>query len=76
MSAMPDKNSPKWKDLVTGKTRYEFQSLATKILMGRLILKYEIDPSPNNIDSLVEELYKYFTANPKLAESDIKKVFG
>ncbi len=71
---IPEKSHPKWKELVTGAKKYEFEGLSTRILMGRILLKYEIDN--NSVDSLIDELREYFTKNLQIAQNDLQKIFG
>lgn len=71
---MPDKQNPLWKTLVTGEKKYEFQILSTKILMGRILLRAQMEPTA--ISKCIDEVYDYFSKNIKLTEPDLKKIFG
>lgn len=71
---IPDKSHPKWKGLVTGSEKYELQGLSTRILLGRLVLKYELDN--NSLEKLIDELRDYFIKNAQTAQADLKKIFG
>ncbi len=73
---LPDKSDQRWKELVTGKKKYTFKSLPTKILLGRVVLRAEMDTSPENVTKCVNEVYDYFTKNIKIVENDLKQIFG
>ena len=65
-----------WKDMVLGKKQYQFQLLAAKIMMNRIILSTKNDPSPLNINKCVSEVHAFFVKNEKIAQNDIKQIFG
>lgn len=73
---LPEKSDERWKDLVTGKKKYKFKSLPTKILLGRVVLRAEMDTSPENVNKCINEVYEYFDKNRKVVETDIKQIFG
>jgi hypothetical protein len=70
------KSNIKWKELVTGQKTYQFQFLATKILMSRLILSTKSNPSPENISKCIDDAYNFFVKNEKFAQSDLNQIFG
>ncbi len=73
---IPPSNNTKWKDLVTGKTQYQFNLLGLRILMGRILLSTRMDPSHSNVNQAVEEIRDFFVKNEKIATQDLNKIFG
>lgn len=73
---IPNSSDIAWSDIITGKTRHEFECLALKILLGRLRLNSEGDPS--KVQTCANELREFFIKNPQLpsAQRDLKKIFG
>jgi hypothetical protein len=67
-----------WKDVVSGKARYQLEFLAAKILLGRLMLKVKNDPSPTMMNTCVQELHNLFAQNADLpnVQNDLKQIFG
>ena len=59
-----------------GKKQYQFQLLAAKIMMSRIILSTKNDSSPQNVNKCVNEVYEFFVKNEKIAQNDIKQIFG
>jgi len=62
--AVPSKLHPIWGQLVSGKTSLEFESLAVKIVFGRL--RNEIIRNPASGPQLALQLHDVFAANEKL----------
>ncbi len=75
---IPDESHPGWIRAISGQESPGYELLATKILMGRLTLTYEMDPSPEMTRKSVAELRAYFLRNKGLpkAQADLKKIFG
>ncbi len=65
-----------WKEMVLGKKQYQFQLLAAKIMMSRIILSTKNDSSPQNVNKCVGEVHEFFVKNEKIAQNDIKQIFG
>jgi hypothetical protein len=61
---------------VCGKLRVSFALLATKFFITRVTGRAKIDPSRENIEQLIDEAYAFFRKNEKLAEKDIRAIFG
>ncbi len=75
---IPDESDPGWIRAISGQESPKLELLATKILLGRLTIIYEMDPSPEMTKKSVAELRAYFIRNmdvPK-AMSDLKVIFG
>ncbi len=73
---LPPANHPIWSDIVTGKTKYEFECLAVKILLGRL--QVQVNNGMQSIENSASELHNFFVKNQKLpsAQRDLTKIFG
>jgi len=75
---IPDESNPGWVKAISGQESPKYELLATKILLGRLSLIYEMNPSPETTRKCVAELRAFFVRNkdvPK-AQADLKKIFG
>jgi len=75
---IPDESDPGWVMAISGQKSPKYELLATKILLGRLTLIYEMNPSPETIRKGVAELRAFFLRNkdvPKV-QADLKKIFG
>jgi hypothetical protein len=73
---LPPVSHAKWKELVTGKKSYQFQSLGIKIMMSRILISTSRDQSPQNVDRCIQEVYNYFTKNEKGSQKDLEQIFG
>ncbi len=75
---VPDATNPKWRQLIVRELSPDINFLATKVLLNRLCMKYEKDPSEERIETSVKELINLFTTNlrvPKV-QNDLIKIFG
>lgn len=75
---LPSERNPVWKELILNENKYQFEFLATKIILGRLSLKCRINNSPEELYKCVHELHVFFVKNqhqPKV-QNDLKMVFG
>jgi len=75
---VPPSTEKIWKDILQGKVKYEFEFLAVKILLGRLMSVIERDPSPATIQSCADQLYNLFekTATYPTCKRDLQKILG
>jgi hypothetical protein len=75
---IPDESDPGWVKAISGQESPKYELLATKILLGRLSLIYEMNPSPETTRKSVVELRAFFVRNkdvPK-AQADLQKIFS
>ena len=74
---IPDESDPCWFRAISGDESPKFDLLATKIILGRLSLIYQMDPSPETAKKCVAELREYFVWNKDLpkAQGDLRKIF-
>lgn len=75
---VPSKSNQAWKDIVTGKKTFQLKFLAAKILLGRLTRSVKEDPSPENINASVDQIYAIFANNVNMpsVQDDLKTIFG
>ncbi len=75
---IPDESDPGWVKAITGQESPHYELLATKILLGRLTIIYEMNPSPETIQKSIQELREYFVRNKDLpkAQADLQKIFS
>lgn len=75
---VPPADAPAWRDILTGKVRYQLDFFAAKILLGWLLLKVENDPSDDVLDESVEALQHLFAQNSGLpcVQRDLAEIFG
>ena len=73
---LPPKTHPRWRELVLGKVRVRFSLLATQFFVTRVNGRAKIDPSPENIERLIDEAYSFFSKNEKFAKNDVFAIFG
>ncbi|NMC85041.1 MAG: hypothetical protein GYA58_07115 [Anaerolineaceae bacterium] len=75
---IPDETDPCWIKAISGEDSPKYELLATKIILGRLNLIYEMDPSPETAQKCVSELRSFFIWNKDLpkAQTDLEKILG
>jgi hypothetical protein len=73
---LPPKTHPRWRELVLGKVPARFSLLATQFFVTRVTGRARIDPSAENIARLIDDAYSFFLRNEKLAQNDIRAIFG
>jgi hypothetical protein len=67
-----------WKDLLLKRKSFDFDFLALKMLLGRLIMDVEQDPSQDNLEKCAAQLYDLMAKNENLpsAKRDIQRILG
>jgi len=73
---VPPITHTKWEEIVTGKIQCNFKFLAAKILMGRILVSIQNDPSMKNTDKCIYDIYTLFFKNEKVAHDDLVEIFG
>lgn len=73
---IPPSEHPIWRDLVNGKITCEFDYLATRLLLGRLMAEVAQDPAPETIRRCASELHCLFEriAHLPTPRRDLKKI--
>lgn len=75
---IPGSEAQAWSDLIEGKKQITFQLLATRILVGRLVLTFKMDPSPVTKSKCIDELINFFKETIQIpsAQTDLNTIFG
>jgi len=75
---IPGHESREWSELVEGKKVIALQFLATRILVGRLVTRYKMEPSPAVKTESIGELHNFFAKNIRLpaVQADLNAIFG
>jgi hypothetical protein len=75
---VPPAEHPAWKDVLTGRVRYQLDFFAAKILLGWLLLKVDSDPSDEMIADCAQALHHLFAQNAQLpcVRHDLREIFG
>lgn len=75
---VPPADDPAWRDILTGRVRYQLDFFAAKILLGWLLLKVESDPSEKMIADSARVLQNLFAQNAQLpcVQHDLVAIFG
>lgn len=73
---IPNAYHPAWLKIISGKSDYNFELLATKILIGRLRLLYAHKPDEATLKQCVNEMINFFTQNLDLekAQRDLAEI--
>ncbi|MCG3210347.1 MAG: hypothetical protein FOGNACKC_03978 [Anaerolineae bacterium] len=74
---LPEPEHPAWLQVISGETIHPYESLATKIILGRLNLKFRQDSSPEATRQYIQELRGYFAMNLRLpkVQADLARIF-
>ena len=73
---LPPLEDPVWLDILCGRQRYEFESLAVRILLRTLARSAAEDPSPDNLLNCAKMFRGLFVQNsssPSI-QNDLRKI--
>ncbi|CAO5682636.1 MAG: hypothetical protein HEEMFOPI_00763 [Holosporales bacterium] len=73
-TSLPHVSDPRWKDIITGKIAPIWTSVAAQMLMFRVVSSVKKDPSSENIEKQIKEVYSFFEKNQHILQNDIKKI--
>src|SRR5512143_408331 len=75
---VPPVSNPAWRNIVSGKASYEYEFLATKLILRHLTFQVKKQPSPDMIHRCAQELRNVFVRNASLAcvQRDLIQMFG
>jgi hypothetical protein len=75
---IPKNSHPNWMKVITEQISPNFNCLATKMLVGRLRLRYKRDPTPDNSQDCVAELCNYFNKHQSIPKilNDLNAIFN
>ncbi len=74
-AALPHKSDPRWAALVTSGTTKPLKLLALKFTLMRMNIRVRQDPSPASVAKHVDELYAFFTLDPRRVDDDTATLF-
>ncbi|MFA7330058.1 MAG: hypothetical protein WC326_03185 [Candidatus Delongbacteria bacterium] len=77
MDLVPPPTHPLWVQVFSGRRKPDLQLLATKILVSRLSMTYQQDPTPGTLEQCVQDLREFFEKNQALpkAQADLRAMF-
>ncbi|CAG0978467.1 hypothetical protein GPROT1_02109 [Gammaproteobacteria bacterium] len=75
---VPSASHPMWGNIVSGKARFEFEFLATKLILRHLTFQVKQNPSPDTVLRCAQELRNVFARNLSLScvQRDLIQIFG
>jgi hypothetical protein len=73
---IPPVHSAIWKKLVKGEKPITSSKLAINLMAQNTKLKYQEDPSPENVERLVQHMYKFFSQYESVFATEIKNILG
>ncbi len=75
---VPPVSHPAWSNIVSGKANYEYEFLATKLILRYLTYQVKNHPSPDNVQRCAQELRNVFVRNVGLScvQRDLIQIFG
>jgi len=73
---LPSVTDPRWVRLIEHPERYTFKMLALKILMQRVALKNKYGAGPAEKRAMIGEVRGFFEKNARLAQDDLRAIFG
>ena len=78
MERIPDESQAQWRDVITRTTEHQFDSLALRILLGRLNVKVRFADSADAMNKSVRELRNFFEKSSKTpsTQRDLAKIFS
>jgi hypothetical protein len=75
---IPNESHPAWMQIISEQTFPEFKCLATKVLIGRLKLRYKKNPTPDIKQDCIDELRVFFQRHQKFPKvlSDLNVILS
>jgi hypothetical protein len=73
---VPPVSDSRWRSVVTGSAPFQPTMLASQILMKRLRVSVQQDPSPANVLRATTDLKAFFDKYEKIAAGDLAQIFG
>lgn len=75
---IPEKNDPRWREIVISEREFEQMSLASKMMIMRvraMIKADESEPQPDKINEAIDIAHEYFVNNQESVEEDLNFLF-
>lgn len=75
---VPPISHPAWSDIITGRARYDYEFLATQLILRHLTYQVKSDPSPETLQRCAQDLRNIFAQNLSLScvQRDLIQIFG
>lgn len=73
---IPPVENPVWKKLVKGERPITSSKLAINLMAQNTKLKYQEDPSPENITRLAQHMYQFFKQYETVFAAEFKNILG
>ncbi len=73
---LPPKTDPRWRKLVTGEIKHEFELFSAGLMMTRIGRSLSHDSSEPTVQKYVDETHAFFSKYEAVLQNDIKAVFG
>jgi hypothetical protein len=72
---IPPVTDRNWEELVLQKKPYQFHLLSVKIMMSRVYRGIQQDPSKQNVQKYINDVYDFFVKNEKISQKDLEQIF-
>jgi hypothetical protein len=72
---IPERQDPRWREVVSGKRRYELENLAARMLLTRLRLR-TMHGDEQALNEAVGAAFDFFERNEATTQADVKALFG
>lgn len=75
---VPPVTHPAWRAIVSGQATYDYEFLATKLILRHLTFQVKSQPSPDTVQRCAQELRNVFVRNVGLScvQRDLSQIFG
>jgi hypothetical protein len=68
---MVDKNSKKWKDIVTGKMELKTDNFGLQMFLKRSVTRFAAPQPPGELEKAIDELYNFFVKYERILAKEI-----
>ncbi|MDP1827652.1 MAG: hypothetical protein Q8L48_30550 [Archangium sp.] len=72
---LPERDDPRWRDVVGGRRKYALQSLAARMLVTRLRLR-TVRGDEEAVQQAIASAWDFFERNEATTQADIDALFG
>jgi hypothetical protein len=73
---IPAATDPRWQQVLTGAVPFRPTMLASQLLVKRLLLRVQDDHSPATVAAATAELRSFFEKYERVAQDDLRQIFG
>lgn len=72
---IPSKSHPKWVPLLRGDANLQFKVFAGNMMLSQCARRIKSDPSPQNVQTCVDEAHAFFSKYENLYSAELKTHF-